>query len=116
MTHSLSFIGGIVVIAVIVMVVRWRKTTVLEKVLYGLVFLSLAVVFWLNSHYFSTCPRVPDSQSGHIYPLDNAGTFVYLTKTENSKMLAAKTLFLGTWLGVVGFHVVNWGLKKLKVR
>jgi len=31
-------------------------------------------------------------------------------------MLAAKSLFFVTWLGAVGFHVVNWGLKKLKVR
>lgn len=85
-----------------------------EKVLYGLMFLSLAFLFWLNSHYFSTCPRVPDSQSGNIYPLDNRGTFVYLTETENSKMIAAESLW-ATWLGAVGFHVVNWGLKKRKV-
>ena len=77
--------------------------------------LSLAFLFWLNSHYFSTYPRVPDSQSGNIYPLDNNGTFVYLNETENSKMLAAKTLFWGTWLGAGGFYIVNWALKKLKV-
>jgi hypothetical protein len=67
----------------------------------------LAFLFRLNSHYFSTCPRVP---------LDNNGTFVYLNETENSKMLAAKTLFGGTWLGAGGFYIVNWALKKLKVR
>jgi hypothetical protein len=77
------------------MLTQWRKTTVVEKVLYGLMSLSLAFLFWLNSHYFSTYPRVPDSQSGNIYPLDNNGTFVYLNETENSKMLAAKTLFGG---------------------
>ena len=98
------------------MLTQWRKTTVAEKVLYGLMFFSLALLFWLNYHYFSTCPRVPDSQSGNIYPLNNRGTFVYLTETEHSKMLAAETLFFGMWLGGVGFHVVNWGLKKLKVR
>ena len=98
------------------MLTQWRKTTAGEKVLYGLMFLSLAFLFWLNSHYFSTSPRVPDSQSGHIYPLDNRGTFVYLTKTENFKMLAAESLFFGTWLGALALHVVNWGLKKLKGR
>ena len=98
------------------MLTQWRKTAVVEKVLYGLMFVSLAFLFWLNSHYFSTCPRVPDSQSGHIYPLDNRGTFVYLTKTENFKMLAAESLFFGTWLGALALHVVNWGLKKLKGR
>lgn len=98
------------------MLTQWRETTAVEKVLYWLMFLSLAFLFWLNSHYFSTCPRVPDSQSGYIYPLDNRGTFVYLTEAQNSKMLAAKSLFFVTWLGAVGFHVVNWGLKKLKVR
>jgi hypothetical protein len=95
---------------------QWRKTTVVEKVFYGLMFLSFAFLFWLNSHYFSTCPRAPDSQSGNIYPLDIHGTFVYLTETENSKMLAAQSLFVGAWLSAVGFYVVNWGLKKLKVR
>jgi hypothetical protein len=60
-----------------------------------MMFLSLAFLFWLNSHYFSTCPRVPDSQSGNTYPLDNKGALVYLNVTENSKMLAAKTLFWG---------------------
>src|SRR5450432_1069337 len=95
---------------------QWRKTTAIEKVLNGLAFLSLAFLFWLNSHYFSTCPRVPDSLSGHIYALDNRRTFVFLTKTENSKMLAARSLFFSTLLGVVGFHVVTWGLKKRKVR
>jgi len=98
------------------MLTQWRKTAVVEKVLYGLMFVSLAFLFWLNSHYFSTCPRVPDSQSGNIYPLDNRGTFVYLTETENSKMLAANTLLGGTWLGAGGFYIVNWVLKKLKVR
>ena len=79
-------------------------------------FLSFAFAFWLNYHYFSTCPRVPDSQTGHIYPLDNRGTFVYLTETENFKMLAAESLSFGTCLGAVGFLVVKWGLNKLKVR
>jgi hypothetical protein len=98
------------------MLTEWRKTTAVEKVLYGLMFLSLAFLFWLDSHYFSICPRVPDSRSGHIYPLDNRGTFVYLTEAENSKMLAAESLFFVTWLGAVGFYVVTRGLKKLKVR
>jgi len=94
---------------------RWRKMTVVERVLCGLMCASLAFLFWLNSHYFSTCPRVPDSQSGNIYALDNRGTFVYLTDTENSKMIAAESLFAGTWLGALGFKVVR-SLKKLKAR
>ena len=98
------------------MLTQQRKTKVVQGVLYGLMFLFLALLFWLNSHYFSTCPRVPDFQSGRIYPLDNRGTIVYLTKSENSKMLAAEGLFFGMWLSGLGFAVVNWGLRKLKAR
>lgn len=102
--------------AAVLMLTQRRKTTAVEKVSYGLMFLSLAYLFWLNSHYFSTCPRIPDAQSGNIYPLDNRGTFVYLTDTENSKVRVATSVFFGTWLAGLGFHVVNWGLKKLKSR
>jgi hypothetical protein len=100
----------------IVTLTERRKTTAAEKVLYGLMFLSLALLFWLDFHYYSTCPRGPDLQSGRIYPLDNRGTVVYLTKTENLNMHAAEGLFFGLWLFGVGFSAAKWGLKKLKIR
>ena len=100
----------------IVMVTQRQKPTSVEKVLFGLMVLSFVLVFWFGSHYFATCPRVPDSQSGHIYPLDSRGKIVYLTKTENSKMVAAESFFFGTLLAAVAFRVLNWGVNKLKVR
>ncbi|HEX8817129.1 MAG TPA: hypothetical protein VF753_16650 [Terriglobales bacterium] len=78
----------------------------------ALTILSLAILVWLSAHYFSICPRVPDLQTGHVFPLDNHGAIVYLTKSENFKMLAAKGLFLATWLAFVAFTAVSWGLKK----
>lgn len=92
-----------------------RKMTAFQWFANGAMFLFLAFVFSLNSHYFSSCPKAPNPETGQIYPLDNRGTFVYLTEEENNKMHLAEDSFWGVWLLGIGFHVVNWGLKKLRV-
>ena len=94
---------------------QWEKTAAVEKILFGLAFLAFAILFSLNSHYLSSCPANPSVQRGQIYPLDNHGKIVYLTKTENNKILFAEDSFFGILLLGAGLHVVNWGLRKLNV-
>jgi hypothetical protein len=48
---------------------------------------------WLNGHYFQICPIYPDAQTGHVFPLDNRGHFVYLTAAQNRFMVAAESAF-----------------------
>lgn len=52
---------------------------------------GIAVAIWfgfivLFEHYSATRPRRPDISSGRIYQLDNHGSYVYLTKSEQWRL------------------------------
>ena len=74
---------------------RWRDMMFVTKVLSAIAVLSGGILFWMNGHYFNTCPKAPDIASGHIFPLDNRGTFVYLTLAEHNKITASIDVFGG---------------------
>ena len=61
------------------------------KTLWGLGMLAGLWLFWLNGHYFQTCPDYPDAHTGHVFPLDNRGHLVYLTAVQNRLMISAES-------------------------
>jgi hypothetical protein len=87
--------------------------TVFKWVLFAMMATPMAILVSLNSHYLSVCPKVPDLQTGQIYPLDNHGTIVYLTEAENTKMLIAKDSLIGVALLAIGITTANAVLKRM---
>jgi hypothetical protein len=104
-----------IVLFIIAATVFWqrRRPTAVLNALFGLLILSLAFLIGLNHYYQITRSPVADSQAGRIYPLNDHGKIVYLTKTEDAWIFAAEALFFGTWLCAAGFGLGNWAVKKL---
>jgi hypothetical protein len=78
----------------------------------------LALVSWfgfmfMTSRYHATCPRAPDTASGHVIPHESKGSVVYLDAVEDRTLdclgWGAALLFLvGALLGKFG-HITPKG-------
>ncbi len=56
------------------------------SILLGLVIANTGTNFWLTYKYIATRPTVPDKTLGLIHPLNNHGTYYYLTTIESASV------------------------------
>src|SRR5579863_6584810 len=72
---------------------KWSRLSAVGMTIWCLAVLAGIGLFRLNSRFYNTCPQEPDAQSGHVFPLDNRGHFVYLTAAQNRWMTGTEALF-----------------------
>jgi hypothetical protein len=67
-------------------------------VLIGLFIATFGTNLWLTNLYIGTRPMVPDVTLGLVYPLNNHGSYHYLSATESASVTLA---FWCGWLAIM---------------
>ncbi len=71
--------------------------------LIGVFMAAFGTNIWLTHSYIGTRPRIPNAALGLVYPLNNHGTYYYLSATE---LASVKLAFWCGWLTVMLVVVV----------
>lgn len=92
-----------------------KRWTVVLRVLFWACILAFLCLGFLTYHYGTTCPIVPNADSGHIYQFYDKvyGRYVYLTEIEQNSLFFLLCLGVGcVFAGVV----IDLTLKRSFVR
>jgi len=95
------------------MLSRFRQSRPWKYVAIGLAasgFACLGSLLYLTILFSSTRPRSQHPEIGRVYPLNNHGVVVYLTRGENFAfvlLIVLAVIFLGLFVAVGSFLVKN---------
>jgi hypothetical protein len=85
-----------------------RKPAILAQYILTIALLpGVCVLPWLVNHYEKTRPKEAAEQSGNIYPLNDHGRVVYLTRAEQNWIWVARVLLAGPGLWVLALAFLS---------